>query len=402
MIDPGTAPTLPFDRLNEPPAPPGDGGARLSAVERRDRLRLIRSENVGPVTAHRLLAQYGSASAALEALPALARRGGRARPLKVCSKAAAERELAALEAAGVAVLAQGEPDYPAALAVLEDSPPLLFARGHVGLLRKTAVAIVGARNASLNGRKLAHRLGQDLARADLLVASGMARGIDTAAHQGALATHGEEGGTVAVLAGGVDVVYPPENQGLYEALTERGLVVSEMPLGEAPQARHFPRRNRIISGLALGVVVVEAAARSGSLITARLAGEQGREVFAVPGSPLDGRAAGPNGLLRDGAILTETADDVLKALLALRREPLREPAGRPFVCERAAPPSEAELEKARLRVLEALGPTPVAVDEIIRGCQLSVSVVATVLLELDLAGRLERLPGSRVALVTAP
>ncbi len=398
MIDPSAAPTLPFDRLCEPPAPPGDGGARLSAAERRDRLRLIRSENVGPVTAHRLLAQYGGAAAALEALPTLARRGGRARPLKVCSKAAAERELAALEAAGVAVLAQGEPDYPAALAVLEDSPPLLFARGHVGLLKKTTVAIVGARNASLNGRKLAHRLGHDLARADLLVASGMARGIDTAAHQGALSS----GATVAVLAGGVDVVYPPENRDLYQALVERGLVLSEMPLGEAPQARHFPRRNRIISGLALGVVVVEAAARSGSLITARLAAEQGREVFAVPGSPLDGRAAGPNGLLRDGAILTETADDVLKALLALRREPLGEPAAQPFRAEAAPPPSDSELEEARSRVLEALGPSPVAVDEIIRGCQLSVSVVVTVLLELDLAGRLERLPGGRVALLTAP
>ncbi|WP_299441669.1 DNA-processing protein DprA [uncultured Rhodospira sp.] len=367
----------------------------LTDSELRDRLRLIRSENVGPITFHRLLKQYGTAEAALDALPALARRGGRGKPLRICSKAAAERELTALHKAGVTVLAHGEPPYPRALAAVEDSPPVLFARGHVGLLERPAVAIVGARNASLNGRKLAHRLAQDLARADLLVISGLARGIDTAAHQGALA-----GGTAAVLAGGVDIIYPPENEGLYEALVEQGLVVSEMPLGEAPQARHFPRRNRIISGMALGVVVVEAAARSGSLITARLAGEQGREVFAVPGSPLDGRAAGPNSLLRDGAILTETAEDVLRGLADLLHAPLAEPEAAEFRAGAAPAASEAEVDAARDRLVEALGPAPVTVDELVRGCQLSVAVVATVLLELELAGRLERLPGGRVALLT--
>jgi len=377
----------------------------LSASERRDWLRLIRSENVGPVTFHRLLRQFGSAAAALDALPTLARRGGRGKPLRVCSKAAADRELDALDRAGVHVLVHGDPAYPAALAPLEDSPPLLFARGHPALLDQRGVGVVGARNASLNGRKLAHRLAQDLTRAGLLVVSGMARGIDTAAHQGALSASGAgsgAGGTVAVLAGGVDVVYPPENQGLYEALVDQGLVVSEMPLGEAPQARHFPRRNRIISGIALGVVVVEAAARSGSLITARLAGEQGREVFAVPGSPLDARAAGPNRLLRDGATLTETADDILRGLADLLRAPLREPEPAGFRPEIAAPPTDAEVDAARADILEALGPSPVTVDEIIRCCQLSVSVVVIVLLELELAGRLERLPGSRVALMTDP
>ncbi|MBB4287106.1 DNA-processing protein DprA [Roseospira goensis] len=369
----------------------------LSDTDRRDWLRLIRSENVGPITFHRLLRQYGSAAAALEALPALARRGGRTRPLRVCSRAAAERELAALARAGVQVLAHGDSGYPRALAPLEDSPPLLFAVGSASLLERRAVAIVGARNASLNGRKLAHRLAQDLARADLLVVSGLARGIDTAAHQGALA-----GGTAAVLAGGVDVVYPPENQSLYDALVDRGVVLSEMPLGEAPQARHFPRRNRIISGIALGVVVVEAAARSGSLITARLAAEQGREVFAVPGSPLDPRAAGPNRLLREGATLTETADDVLRGLADLLRAPLAEPEAAQFRVGAAQPVSDAEADAARAVVLVALGPAPVTVDELIRGCQLSVSVVATVLLELELAGRLERLPGGRVALLTGP
>ncbi|WP_092782052.1 DNA-processing protein DprA [Rhodospira trueperi] len=369
----------------------------LSDSDLRDWLRLIRSENVGPITFHRLLRQYGTAAAALESLPALARRGGRGKPLRVCSKSAAERELEAAGKAGVTVLAHGTPGYPRTLAPLEDSPPLLFARGHVALLERPGVAIVGARNASLNGRKLAHRLAQDLARADLLVVSGMARGIDTAAHRGALG-----GATAAVLAGGVDVVYPPENQELYDALTQQGLVVSEMPLGEAPQARHFPRRNRIISGMALGVVVVEAAGRSGSLITARLAGEQGREVFAVPGSPLDARAAGPNGLLRDGATLTETADDVLRGLADLLRAPLAEPDAAEFRARPASPPPDAEVDAAREIIVEALGPVPVTVDELIRGCQLSVSVVATVLLELELAGRLDRLPGGRVALLTTP
>jgi len=366
----------------------------LTEADRLDRLRLIRSENVGPVTFHRLLHQYGSAAAALAALPDLARRGGRAKALRIYPRAAAERELTALERAGVTVIAHGEAAYPHTLAPLEDSPPFLFARGHPGLLSHRTVAIVGARNASLNGRKIAHRLARDLARADLLVVSGLARGIDTAAHEGAL-----EQGTAAVLAGGVDVIYPPENAPLYEDIVAQGVVLSEMPLGETPQARHFPRRNRIISGLSLGVVVVEGATRSGSLITARLAGEQGREVFAVPGSPLDSRAAGPNRLLRDGAVLTETADDVLRVLDDLLRSPLGEPESRAFRPRPAITPSENELAEARQVVLRALGPSPVTVDEIIRGCQLSVTVVATVLLELDLAGRLDRFSGGRVALL---
>jgi len=376
-----------------PPPPPRP----LSETERLDRLRLIRCENVGPVTFHRLLHRFGSAAAALEALPDLARRGGRRGTLRVCPASVAERELAALARARVQVIAHGEPDYPRTLAPLEDAPPFLFLRGHPGLLSRPAVAVVGARNASLNGRKIAHRLARDLARADLLVVSGLARGIDTAAHEGAL-----EHATAAVLAGGVDVVYPAENEPLYDSLLDQGVVVSEMPLGEVPQGRHFPRRNRIISGLSLGVVVVEGAMRSGSLITARLAGDQGREVFAVPGSPLDSRAAGPNQLLREGAILTETADDVLRVLDDLMRAPLAEPEGHGFRAEPAAQPDDSVLAVAREAVVRALGPSPVSVDEIIRGCQLSVAVVAIVLLELDLAGRLERLPGGRVALLADP
>jgi DNA processing protein len=365
----------------------------LSARERLDWLRLSRCENVGPVTFRQLLARYGSAERALAALPELARRGGRRRAIRLCPKGEAEAEVAALAEFGGELVAACEPGYPRALAAIDDAPPLLACRGHLHLLEKPVVALVGARNASINGRKFANRLARDLGAAGFVVASGMARGIDTAAHAGAL-----DSGTVAVLAGGVDVVYPAENAGLYEELAARGLLISEMPLGVEPQARHFPRRNRIISGLSYGVVVVEAALRSGSLITARLAGEQGREVFAVPGSPLDPRARGCNELLRQGAVLVESATDVLREL-AGRSLPAREPAADEFVPARLDDLDEAALDRARHLVVEALGPSPVAVDELVRECQLSPAVVSLVLLELELAGRLERHPGGRVALL---
>jgi DNA processing protein len=271
-------------------------------------------------------------------------------------------------------------------------------------LARPIVAVVGARNASANGRRLAHDLAAGLGAAEIIVGSGMARGIDAAAHAGALAT-----GSVAVVAGGIDVVYPEENRGLYEALAEHGVVIAEMPLGTEPQARHFPRRNRIISGIALGVVVVEAAAKSGSLITARYALEQGREVFAVPGSPLDPRCRGANDLLRNGATLTETAEDVVAQLgpLLRGRPPPPAAAKRPprLPLERAAPirvpgPAPAPIgeDNAIALVLEKLSPTPVAVDELVRQCQLSASAVATLLLELELAGHVERHPGNLVSL----
>jgi len=357
-------------------------------------LRLIRSENVGPVNYRQLLTRFGTARAALEALPDLVRRGGRRRPIKICPADDAERELDAVRRAGATTLALGEPDYPEPLAAIEDAPPVVTLLGRRDLLATSAVAMVGARNASANGRRLATRLASDLGDAGLTVVSGLARGIDTAAHQGALAS-----GTVAALAGGVDVVYPPENQGLYDSIRDQGLLISEMPLGTVPQARHFPRRNRLISGLSLGVVVVEAAPRSGSLITTRLALEQGREVFAVPGSPLDPRARGCNNLLRQGALLTEEAEDVLRGLDAMRDSlvpPLRaEESGD----ETAAPPAESELDSARPQVEALLGIAPVTVDELIRQCQLSPAVVQMVLLELELAGRAERHPGSRIALI---
>ena len=369
----------------------------LTAADRLDWLRLIRSENVGPITFYRLLERFGSARTALEALPDLARRGGRAKGLGVCAKAAAESEMAALDKTGARLIARGEAGYPPLLAHIEDAPPLISILGHLHLLEKSAIAVVGARNASINGQRFARKLAADLGRGGKLVASGMARGIDASAHEGALET-----GTVAVLGGGVDVVYPKENARLYEEIVARGAVISEMPPGTEPQARHFPRRNRLISGMSRGVAVVEAGPRSGSLITARMALEQGREVFAVPGSPLDPRAQGCNGLIRQGAVLTESAEDILRALDDLFRTPLAEPPAADVGAPPPGSPGEAEIDAARAEIEECLGPAPVSVDEIIRNRQFSPAVVSMVLLELELAGRLERHPGNQVSLIHEP
>lgn len=365
----------------------------LTDLERRDWLRLIRSENVGPITFFHLLRRFGSAAAALEALPELSRRGGRARALIVHPKTKAEDELAELTRLGARLVAHGESEYPPPLAAIEDPPPVIAVKGYRHLANRPAVAVVGARNASANGVRFARQLAADLGAAGLVVVSGLARGIDTAAHVGAL-----DSGTIAALAGGIDVVYPPENQTLHGEIGTRGLLLSEMPPGTVPTATHFPRRNRLISGAALGLVVVEAARRSGSLITARLALEQGREVFAVPGSPLDPRAQGANQLIRSGAVLIESAEEIVRALKPLIDRPLGEP---PSDWERvaAAPLTNgAEMTAARKLILEKLAPTPTPVDEIIRQCQLSPATVLTVLLELELAGRLLRHPGNQVSL----
>jgi DNA processing protein len=364
----------------------------LTPQARLDWLRLIRSDNVGPVTFYYLLRRYGSAAAALEALPDLARRGGRA-ATKPYPRAEAERELMRVEAAGARLVAWGEPDYPALLAELDDAPPLITLKGRAELAQRSAIALVGARNASASGLRFARELARELGETGLVVASGLARGIDGAAHAGALPS-----GTIAVVAGGVDVVYPEENRRLHESIAAEGLIIAEMPIGTVPQARHFPRRNRIISGLSLGVVVVEAALRSGSLITARFAAEQGRDVFAVPGSPLDPRCRGSNDLLRHGAVLTEGAADVLAVLRPA------DPGASSVVKRRRIEPvlpeddAESALDENRRRVLSLLGPTPVTVDELVRQCHFSASVVATILLELDLAGRLDRHPGQGVSL----
>lgn len=363
-----------------------------------DSVRLARAEGVGPVNFRRLLARFGSAGEALRALPELAAAAGRTRPLHIPSAAAAEREMAAVARLGGRLIALGEASYPSLLAELADAPPLLAVLGEPAVLARPCVAIVGSRNASANGQRIAAGMAEELAAAGHVVVSGLARGIDTAAHEGAL----RRGATIACVAGGLDVPYPAENAGLQARIAELGAVVAEAPPGTAPQARHFPRRNRVIAGLAAATVVVEAAPRSGSLITARLAGEAGREVFAVPGSPLDPRARGANGLLREGAHLAETARDVLELLdapLLRARRRLAEPAPEP---PRSGEVPDHMRAQARAALADLLSAAPTAVDDLIRRCQFSAAVVHSVLLDLELSGRIETLPGNRVALLAEP
>ncbi|MER8505471.1 DNA-processing protein DprA [Mesorhizobium sp. M0199] len=374
--------------MSEPAA-----GPRLSDRQRLSWLRLIRTPNVGPASFRDLINRFGSAEAALAILPELMISGGAKKIVRIPSIAEAEAELETAWRAGARFVGIGEADYPPLMKSMDHPPPLLAVRGNSAVFRLPAVAIVGARNASLAGIKMARMLAADLGRDGYGIVSGLARGIDTAAHQGSLST-----GTIGVLAGGLDLPYPPENAGLCDEIAERGgAIISEMPFGWQPRAQDFPRRNRLVAGAALGLVVVEAAQRSGSLISARLAGEMGRLVFAVPGSPLDPRAAGANGLLKDGATLVTEAADITGAIAPLvgawapRTSPLEEPPD-----FSATPPPR---EDDRDRVVEALGPTPVAVDEIIRYTGLHPAQVFMVLLELDLAGRLERHAGGNVSLV---
>ena len=364
-------------------------GRDLPADAPRDavaRLRLIRTAGIGPVAYAQLLARFGDAEAALDALPRLARRGG-GEPPRVADEAAARREMARVAGLGARYLFVGQPDYPPLLAEIDDAPPVLVARGDAGLARRPCVAMVGARNASAAACRFARGLAHEIAAEGVSVVSGLARGIDTAAHVGAL-----DGGTIAVIAGGIDVAYPPENAGLQEEVATRGLLLAEQPPGTEPRARHFPYRNRIISGLSAGTVVVEAVMKSGSLITARLAGEQGREVMAVPGSPLDPRSAGCNGLIRDGATLVQSAADVLELIRPFAGA-VRAPAGR-----YDGPPPEDASDADRRVVTALLGPVPVSVDELIRQAGRPPAVVQTVLLELELAGRVEQHAGGRVSL----
>ena len=358
-------------------------GAPLSDAERRDRLRLARAENVGPVAFQHLMRRFGSAAQALAALPSLARRSGAGHDLRIPSVAEGEDELAAGARLGAQLIFCGETAFPRLLAAIDPPPPLIWARGRTELLARSGVAIVGARVASASGQRFARGLAGELGRAGQVIVSGMARGIDAAAHEGAMAT-----GTVAVLGGGIDDVYPPEHRDLYERLSIEGCVVSESPVGRRAQARDFPRRNRLISGLSLGVVVVEAEMRSGSLITARLANEQGREVFAVPGSPMDPRSKGTNDLLRQGATLCEGAEDVLRAL-----EPMGLIAPRPSAYDPGVAEDDADLDAAREKVVALLSPTPTPRDELARAAGLPVAVVNAALVELALAGRAELLDG---------
>jgi len=365
----------------------------------------LRTENVGPITFHRLIQRYGSAAQALEALPHLAARGGRSKPLVAPPLSVIEKEYDALQKFGAQLICWNESTYPAALKTVEDAPPVLTVMGRADLLNRPTIGMVGARNASLNGRKFAEILARDLGRGDLaqpgqVIASGLARGIDTAAHLGSLAT-----GTIAVVAGGIDVIYPPENKTLYQQICEQGLVVAESPFGQEPFAQSFPRRNRIISGLSQGVVVVEASLRSGSLITARMAAEQGRDVFAVPGHPLDPRAAGTNSLIRDGAILVREAQDVLSDLGRYAANGLKDVDhyhydAEPEIFDEVDAHDLVDLSgDLSATILDFLSATPINVDDLIRACGGYTAAVSGNLLVLELAGQVQRLPGNRVVRV---
>jgi DNA processing protein len=353
-------------------------GVRLSEEQRLDWLRLIRCDNVGPRTFRDLVNYYG----------------GAAGPARICPQEDAAAELKASRARGIAFVALGEPDYPPRLQMIDDPPPLLAVRGQLSILTRPLVAIVGSRNASAAGVKFAERLTRDLGEAGFGIVSGLARGIDAAAHRASLPS-----GTIAVLAGGHDRIYPAEHAELLETIFAEGAAVSEMPLTWEPRARDFPRRNRLISGLAVGVVIVEAARRSGSLITARLAGEQGREVFAVPGSPLDPRAEGTNGLLKQGATLVTEAADVIAVLEPILGRGLEPPPAQEPAQETPGPPDTEPGEDERSRIIALMGPTPVAIDDLVRLSQTSPAIVRTVLLELEIAGRLERHGGGLVSLL---
>lgn len=381
------------------------GTVGLTDAERLARLRLARCQSVGPITFRRLLERFATAEAALDALPDLARRGGGRKPVKVADPETVAAEMDAVQALGGEIMVLGDSAYPALLEAVEDAPPALTLLGRTELLDVRCIGIVGARNASAIGQRFARQIAGELGDEGLIVVSGLARGIDAAAHEGALDSL--SGGTIAVLGGGLDVFYPRENRELQNRIAEAGLLVSEHPPGTQPQASHFPRRNRIISGLSLGVLVIEAAMRSGSLITARLAGEQGREVFAVPGSPLDPRAQGANNLIRQGAALVEHADDVVDALAGLPhqprqphapRQPLSEPAESGFRSAGATDQAAHIEDDARALLREKLSPAPVAIDEIMRQCGLPPAVVLTILLELELAGIAQRHPGNQVSL----
>lgn len=378
--------------------------------DRLDWLRLIRSRRVGPATFHRLIAEHGSAAAALAALPGIARAAG-IENYECCPAEIALAEMRAARRAGARMLCHGDAAYPPALAGLGDAPPVLWLRGQPRLMLRPMVAVVGARNASSLGLRMARRLAESLAEAGFVVVSGLARGIDAEAHVAALA-----GGTVAVMAGGADVIYPPENARLADDIAAQGALVSEQPFGLEPQVRHFPQRNRIISGLARAVVVVEAAARSGSLITAKDAADQGREVMAVPGHPFDARAAGCNQLIREGAVLVRSAADVIEALgasvpagaathLALpdataprvARPADPRPAQRPAADPRPAGRSLRDIAALHRLILDRLSPSPVAEDQLIRDLSVPVAEIAPHLLTLELDGKVIRHPGGYIA-----
>jgi len=367
----------------------------LTSENLLDVLRLIRTLNVGPVTFFHLIRKFGSAKAALDALPDLSIRGGRKNPLVACPRENVLREIDDVSRFGAKLILYGAPEYPKLLHTLNDPPPVITVLGHTHLWQqKDSVAMVGARNASANGCQFAGRLSRELGENNIVVVSGLARGIDTYAHKGAL-----DSGTVAVIAGGIDNIYPPENEGLYKLIGQGGAIISEQPYGAIPYSGAFPGRNRIIAGMTLGTVVVEASPKSGSLITARFAVENNREVFAVPGSPLDPRSKGCNQLIKQGAIMTESVGDILQGIASLRNTTLEETPAVTYASDtRETAPNKNEMAEMRRKIIGKLGITAVSVDELIEQCETLPQTVLTILLELELAGRLKRSSGNKVYL----
>ena len=360
-----------------------------------DVLRLIRTLNVGPVTFFQLIQRFGTAKAALDALPDLSMRGGRKNPLVSCPREIVDREMEAAKRYGATMVMYGAPEYPKLLQLINDPPPVISFVGHNHLWQnKDMIAIVGARNASANGCNFAGKLARELGESGLTVVSGLARGIDTFVHKGSLAS-----GTIGIIAGGIDNIYPPENAPLFKQMRESGAIISEQPFGSLPFSGSFPGRNRIIAGMCLGTIVAEAALKSGSLITARFAMENNREVLAVPGSPVDPRSKGCNQLIRQGAVIVECAGDVLQAISRARNLPFGENPSPVYEANvMGVTMDENEMTEARRAVIEKLGMTAVSVDELIEQCEVSAPVVITILLELELAGRLRRSSGNKVYL----
>jgi DNA processing protein len=367
----------------------------ITDEERLNWLRLFRSEHIGPRTFYSILELYGTATQAIEAMPHLSRRIKARKNIALCSREAAEKEMSSYASFGARVLAACEPDYPPMLRMVEDAPPVITLLGNIKMLKnKECVAIVGARNASTLACQFAYKTAAELGDRGYIVVSGLARGIDTAAHKGSIKT-----GTVAVIAGGINHIYPPENIELFQRIAAEGVVIAEQPMGTVAKARNFPQRNRIIAGLSRGTCVVEAAFGSGSLITAKIALEQSREVFAVPGSPLDPRCHGTNNLIKEGAILTQSAKDIIRGLPQLREEHLFEKQESAFIAPAKTLPSDEELDRIRPEIIARLSPSPVGVDELMAQTGFTPNQVLTILLELELAGSVERHPGNRVSLL---
>lgn len=366
----------------------------LSAEERIAWLRLIRSQNVGPLTFNELINRFGAASEALEQIPRLAQQGGVCRKLTPYTRNQALQEMEQIKKYGAHLLLRDDPDYPQALKQIPDAPPLLTVKGNLKALNQKTIGIVGSRNASLNGKKFAENLARELGASRYIIASGLARGIDAYAHRGSLLT-----GTIGVVAGGINIIYPPENTLLYEQILDKGAIIAESPFGVEPQSPFFPKRNRLISGLSLGLVIVEAALKSGSLITARYALEQNREVFAVPGSPFDPRCQGTNNLIRQGATLIQKAEDVLEGLPSLQKFYASEQLILPYESHLQITPSEKDAKKIRDDLLINLSYTPISIDELVRQCHVSASEAQYILLELELAGRVQRHSGNKVSLI---